>query len=328
MAAVLRSAADAILVLDERGRLQIINPAAQRLFTDIETQLGKPLPRGRGYDDLVHMLDQTRANGAMAHNELPWPDGRTFTIFVTPIEDGGQVSLLHDVTRFKELEKMKNELLATATHDLKNPLTAISGYSDLLLKIGQLTPQQADFIGRIQTAAKQMFELVQDLLEMARLEMGLELKKALLDGRDMLAEICDEFGGQAATKQQTLTFEPIAAPLPINVDAGRLRQVLRNLVGNAVKYTPEGGQITVSARVEARTVRMLVRDTGVGIPPDDLPFIFDKFFRVKSAETRDIEGSGLGLAIVKTIVDQHGGQISVESTPGTGSCFTVSLPLN
>ena len=107
----------------------------------------------------------------------------------------------------------------------------------------------------------------------------------------------------------------------------RLRQVLRNLIGNAVKYTPDGGQVTVSTEIEKTLVNILIKDTGIGIAANDLPYIFDKFYRARSDETKDIEGNGLGLAIVKAVVEQHGGKISVESTPGEGSCFSVTLPI-
>ncbi len=324
LTAVLRSAADAILVLDAEGRLQIINPAGARLFTDVETKLGQPLPQGHGYDDLAEVLAQGSAG--LASPQILWPDQRVFNVGLSPVESGGQVAILHDVTQFKDLERVKNEFLASATHDLKNPLTAIIGYGDLLEKVGPLTPQQANFLGRIKGASRQMLELVQDLLDLARIDMGAELKRELVDLRTLLAGVTDEFRSLAAAKGQTLQVELGPAESWVSADANRLKQVLRNLVGNAVKYTPVGGRIAVVADQAETMARFYVRDTGLGIPPADLPYIFDKFYRVQSDDRQDIEGSGLGLAIVKAIVEQHNGQIAVESVIGRGTSFAVSLP--
>lgn len=328
LAAVLYGAADAIMLLDEDARLLLVNPAAQRLFTDVETKLGQVLPRGQGYDALVELLDKAHHSGENIRGEIRWPDKRSFAVMITPFEEGGQVVVMHDVTHFKELDRVKNEFIATASHDLKGPITAIFGYSHLLEKAGPLNPQQDEYINRMQKAGKQMHELVQNLMELVRIDLGVDLKPEPADVRDLLASSIDEFYAQATTKQQSLTLLPLEGRPTINADIVRLRQALRNLVGNAVKYTPEGGSITVGAKVVRDSfVRVEVTDSGFGIPADDLPHIFDKFYRVHTEVTRDIEGNGLGLAIVKAIIDQHDGSVSVESEVGKGSCFTFTLPL-
>jgi signal transduction histidine kinase len=332
--AVLRSAADAILVLDAAGRLQLINPAGARLFTDVETKLGQPLPEGRGYDDLAALLRQASSAppaplspgvAGLTVHQIAWPDQRVFAVVISAIEQGGQVAILHDVTEFKDLERVKNEFLATASHDLKNPLTAVIGYSDLLERVGSLTAQQAAFLGRIKSAARQMHELVQDLLDLARMDLGVQLSLERWDLGALADEVADEFRPQAAAKRQALSVTEAEAP--VMADPARLRQVLRNLIGNAVKYTPEGGRIEVLVSQPDGLAQLQVRDTGLGIPSGDLPYIFDKFYRVQAEDRQGIEGSGLGLAIVKAIVDQHAGTVAVESEVGQGTCFTVSLPL-
>jgi signal transduction histidine kinase/DNA-binding response OmpR family regulator len=329
LGAVLRSAADAILMLDAEGRLQLINPAGTRLFTDMETRLGQTLPLGWGYDELSQLLNRARenANSGLTVHQIDWPDKRVFNVMVTPLENGGQVAVLHDVTHFKDLDRVKNEFLATASHDLKNPLTAIIGYSDLLHRVGTLAPRQVDFLNRIKVSSEQMLELVQDLLELARIDMGMDLKLDVTDLREVLPSVCEEFRTQATVKQLTLTVDVGQTTVPVKADMPRLKQVLRNLVGNALKYTPSGGRVLLTGEVYERTARIRVRDTGLGIPEADLPFIFDKFYRVQAEDRKDIEGSGLGLAIVKAIVEQHSGQVAVESGPGKGTTFTVSLPL-
>ncbi len=326
LAAVLRGAADGILVMDVEGRLQLLNPAGQRLFTDVDTKLGRPLPAGRGYDDLIALLDRARESRGSEEGEIAWPDKRTFSALITPIEEGGHVAILHDVSHFVDVERVKNEFIAAASHDLKGPITAIFGYSQLLAKGGELTPQQSDYLSRMQKAAKQMLDLVQNLLELARIDMGVDLKLEPCNMRDLLTGVADEFQAQAASKGQNFKLLPFEGQAHIMADTPRLRQVLRNLIGNAIKYTPGGGAVTISGVVEEEAIQIEIRDTGIGIPPADLPFIFEKFYRVQTSETRDIEGNGLGLAIVKSIVEQHGGKVKVESDIGKGSSFSFTLP--
>jgi signal transduction histidine kinase len=171
-----------------------------------------------------------------------------------------------------------------------------------------------------------MLELIKDLMDLARIDMGLELSKERLDLRDLIASELEEFRDHAAVKRQTVSVELSSEPALAEIDVARMLQVLRNLVGNAIKYTPEGGQITLSASASEQVARFQVRDTGLGIPAPDLPRIFEKFYRVHTTDREGIEGSGLGLAIVKAIIEQHGGQIAVESAVGRGSCFTVTIP--
>jgi two-component system NtrC family sensor kinase len=327
LSAVLRSAADAILVFDTQGRMLLANPAGQRLFTDIQAQVGQPLPVDCGYEDLTNMLDKLRKENTSGQGEIPWPDKRTFSIVVTPVENGGQVAILHDVSHFKALDHLKNEFLATASHDLKNPIFAVLGYSDLLGKAGPLNDMQANFVGRIRNSAVQMQDLVLNLLEIGRMEMGTKLRLENLDLNEVLANVVEEFRPQSDAKGHTVTVGLAEAPVQINGDKIRLQQVARNLLGNAIKYTPNGGQITVTSLVENSHACVWIKDTGLGIPEESLPHLFEKFYRVRDDQTQDIEGNGLGLAIVKSIVEQHGGKVQVESEYGKGSCFSFHLPL-
>jgi signal transduction histidine kinase/DNA-binding response OmpR family regulator len=326
-AAVLRAAADAILVLDPQERLCMLNPAGRQLLCEVEIQVGQPLPPGPGHDELRHLVREARLSGAPVQGEIGWPDRRSFNVLVTPIEDGGQVVVLQDVTHFKDLEQAKNEFVAAASHDLKNPISAILGYVTLLKKAGPLTPKQADYVAHIQEITRQMTELVKGLLELARIDMGVGLQKEALNLRDLLLPLAVEFQTQADLKQQAFELSLTEDRMPVRADAPRLRQVLHNLVGNALKYTGPGGHIRFEAAVKDDRVWVSVCDDGPGIPAEDLPFIFDKFYRAQTDATRAVEGNGLGLAIAKAIVEQHGGQICVESTVGQGACFRFSLPL-
>jgi len=323
--AVLHAVADAIMLMDENGRMQLVNPAGSRLFTDVNTRIGYPLPTKKGYDPLITLLSQAKKNNTPANGEIPWPDGRTFSVMITPVEQGGQVTVLHDVSHFKELERVKDEFIATASHDLKNPITSVMGFSELITRVGPLNDLQTEFLGRIRQAAGQMNDLVLGLLELARLDARIPINREPLSLLDLLASVTQEFQPKAAEKSQTLELLPVTQGLVMG-DPLRLRQVLRNLVGNAIKYTPAGGQVTVGAVHQERYIQISVQDTGLGIPAKDMSHIFDRFYRVHADDRNDIEGNGLGLAIVKAIVEQHGGRITVESVHGKGTCFRFALP--
>ncbi|MBI5950726.1 MAG: response regulator [Chloroflexi bacterium] len=327
VAAVLRHAAEAILMFDTHGRLVLLNPAGEKLFTDFKTKINQPLSAEHGYDVFVNMLEDARATRIAKSGEVLWPDKRTFVTLITPIEDGGQIAILHDVTHFKDLEQVKNEFIATASHDLKNPITTIAGFSTLLSQAGPLNEQQRDFVDRIQCATQNMSELVQNMVSLAQMDLQATQKHEPVELGVLLADMVDEFRLQAATKNQALEFEPFEAPTTISGDPLQLKQLFRNLIGNAIKYSPEGGRIKVAAGADKKNIRVDVQDTGYGIPAADLPFIFDRFYRVRNGKVSEIEGNGLGLAIVKSIVEHHCGQISVESEVDKGTCFTFTLPL-
>ena len=328
LAAILKYAAEAILLFDGQGRLSLLNPAGEKLFTDFKANINQPLPTGHGYDAFIKMLDEARSSRAAKSGEIRWADQRTFMALLTPIEDGGQVVILHDVTRFKELDQVKNEFIATASHDLKNPITSISGFSTLLGVAGPLNEQQKDFVSRILGAAQTMNALVQNMMSLAQMDLEATQKHEPVEMGKLLADMAHEFAAQAQVKEQTLTFTPLSTLSNINGDPLQLRQLFRNLIGNAIKYSPKGGAVSILAEEKNDHLKIDVQDNGYGIPAADLPFIFNRFYRVRNEVVKDIEGNGLGLAIVKSTIEQHGGQISVESEVGKGSCFTVSLPVS
>jgi two-component system phosphate regulon sensor histidine kinase PhoR len=314
-------------MFDEDGCLSMLNPAAQQLFAGDVVQIGLPLARGNGNDALLEALEQAYTSGKSYAREMTWSDKRVFNALFTPIPEGGCVVVLHDVTHFKELEKMKNGFVATASHDLRNPLTTIKGYSQLLKSAGPLNENQIDFIQRIQNAAEHMRELVENVLDLAKMDLGAEKKHEVLDLALIVHELADEFRPQAEGKGQTLRLEDTGSSSKVMGDALKIRQALRNLIGNAIKYTPEGGDVSLALEPSADAAKVHIRDTGYGIPADALPHLFKRFYRVRNSG-HDIEGNGLGLSIVKSIAEEHGGEVNVESEPGKGSCFTLSLPLH
>jgi signal transduction histidine kinase len=279
-----------------------------------------------GYDGLLQRIQETRQSGTSFAGEIEWPDKRIFSAAITSIKEGGCVVVLHDVSRFKELEKVKDEFIATASHDLRNPITSINGFSHLMKQAGPLNEMQIDFMTRIQEAAIHMGQLVDNMLNLAKMDLGQDLRHENVDLSQLLTKVTDEFKPHAQAKGQSLTLEEEAANSRVSGDELQLLQALRNLVGNAIKYTPENGSITIGLGQKDGRSLIKVRDTGYGIPAASLPFIFNRFYRVRNNGHSEIEGNGLGLAIVKSIIEQHDGEVTVESEPGAGSCFTVSLP--
>ncbi len=326
LAAVLQGAADAILMFDTENRLSMVNPAGQKLFTDYQMVLGQPLAEGKGYDALISMLEQAKHSNASLSAEIGWPDKRIFAAVSTPLKEGGRVVVLHDVSHFKQLEKVKDEFIATASHDLRNPITSINGFSQLIKQAGPLNDMQLEFAQRIHRAADTMSELVENMLNLAKMDLQAELKRETMNASQLLLDLTDEFRPQAEAKSQWLTLGETVPGSMIQGDPLQLRQALRNLIGNAIKYTPEGGTVVVSLEEDATSVKIHVKDTGYGIPADDLPHIFDRFYRVHNNGHDDIEGNGLGLAIVKSIAEQHGGDVTAQSEAGKGTCFTLRLP--
>jgi signal transduction histidine kinase len=291
------------------------------LFSDYDAKLGLPLSRGYGYDAVIDLLEETCALGKSKTGEISWPDERVFSAQFTPIGDGGCVAILHDVSHFKNLERVKDQFISTASHDLKNPISVIMGFSQILSKAGPLNEKQTDFANNIYGAAEHMHQLVQDLLDLAKVDMQAELKTENVDLNSLVSVTVDEFRFQAGANSQVLQVVEANSRPCVQVDPFQLRQALRNLIGNAIKYTQVGGSIQVGIETSNEVVRVYITDNGYGIPSKDLPFIFDRFYRVHNDDINGIEGNGLGLAIVKSIIEKH-----VVSEPGKGSCFSLTLP--
>lgn len=230
------------------------------------------------------------------------------------------------------LNALKDVLIRTVSHDLKNPISNIMGYAELLLAEKGLMNDAAQaerLLRRMHQSAGYMYELVNKLLEMTRIEDNPELNFSAVLLRDLVEMQLDEHALLAQRQEVALIHPPdYAAGMVVWVDTVWLGQVFSNLLTNAIKYTPAGGTITVTAAKLAQSVEITIQDTGLGIPEADLPLIFDKFFRVKRDEHLAVPGAGLGLAIAKAIVGHHNGRLTVQSVLGQGSTFTVALPLH
>jgi len=377
LAAILASTTDAIMVIDHERRLLLINPAAQTLLQLNELSYGRPigslnLPQpileavARLGEDATHIPPTV---------EFSLSDRRTFNTNIAPIKGlattktpsgsetqvAGWVAVMRDVTHFKELDEMKTDFVSTVSHDLRAPLTFMRGYVTMLNMVGELNDKQQEYQGRILEGIEQMSALIDDLLNLRRIEAGLGIRQEPCRLGLVLLEAVDLMRARAAAKGVTLRLEP-ARPIttearleqsrpqvkedaPGNTESGTgaaltqrasatvigdrtlLRQAIGNLVDNAIKYTPTGGLVSVGMDLSENVAVVRVSDTGIGITPENQVRLFEKFYRIKRRETTDISGTGLGLALVKSIVERHQGRVWLESELNRGSTFYIALPL-
>lgn len=238
-----------------------------------------------------------------------------------------QVTLAHQRKRIMELDLLKDQLMRTVSHDLKNPLHIIMGYAAMMMEGSDInTETMMEMAAEVYRSADKMYNLVTNFLDLSQIEDGLSLHRVPVSIKKMAAQILQSFALPAEQKAITLLLSLPDDDVTVEVDPLRIEQVFNNLVSNAIKYTPDGGKVTISAQRQGSGVTISVSDTGLGIPPDALPHLFDKFFRVQTTQHKEREGTGLGLSIVKAIVEQHGGSIDVTSEAGKGSRFSVYLP--
>jgi len=229
--------------------------------------------------------------------------------------------------RLKELDRMKSEFLSTAAHELRTPLTSILGFSEILLKRKLDEERKNRFLKIINEESMGLSALINDLLDLSRIESGrgFKITKAPIDMKGVILENVDLF--QAQTDKHTFKVNLSDDLVKIEADKDKINQVMENLISNAVKFSPQGGRITVSVERVKGKIEISVADTGIGIPEKNLPHIFEKFYRADNASSEVIGGTGLGLSIVKYIVESHGGKLSVESKLGKGSTFSFTLPI-
>ncbi|HTX91346.1 MAG TPA: ATP-binding protein [Anaerolineales bacterium] len=318
---------DGVIILDGKHNVLMINPAARRAFGlwQDDDVTGKPITDVLPHPDLKVLLEEGATN-PMPHHEIAFDDGRVLSAQYTAIPKIGIAVTMQDITYLKQIDRLKNEFVHTVSHDLRSPLTAILGYVDLLERVGPLNDQQREFINRVQVSVQSITSLINDMLELGRIEAGFDSQKEVVPLEGIIRFTLDTLGNQISDKHQNLHLN---LPMDIPQMRGnpiRLRQMLDNLIGNAIKYTPENGDINIELEVKGDQVILQISDTGPGIPPGDQPHIFEKFYRASNVP-KGVGGSGLGLAIVKSIVDSHQGRIWVESLLGKGTTFTVVLPL-
>jgi two-component system NtrC family sensor kinase len=342
LAAILESVSDVVLVTDRQGQVLLVNSAAEReLNIEPADVLGRPIEEAGLPPEVVSAVaEPSSTKGSL--KELFLPKGRVLYADVSEIEtaDGdemGRVAVMRDITRYKELDEMKSEFLATVSHDLRAPLTFMRGYAQRLEAVGELNEKQQSYVQNILQGVERIDSLVLDLLDLSRIEAGLGMQESSCNLGVLVAEAVSSLRPRATEKGISLQIHP---PIEtsnggkealVSGDRALLRQVFINLLDNAIKYTPEGGKVAAGLSVEGEngssraTVR--VADTGIGIAPDEQVRLFEKFYRTKRGNRSGAAGTGLGLAIVKSVVERHQGKVWVESKPDKGSAFYVTLPL-
>ncbi len=326
METILASVSDGLLVIDTRDRIVRAGPGFRFLVSDPEP-LGKPYWEVLRLNAFEEMVKSANA-GKTVHGELEISQ-RLFLASLSPLpDDGGIVATFHDLSETRLLEKQKKDFVANVSHELRTPLTAIKGYAETLAD--EASGDARKYLEVILRHADRLIDLTQDLLTLSELEeKGIPLRREAIDWPELLAGIRVLFEKKLLDKKLRLDIS-----LPKNLeqvafkgDRFRLEQMFINLMDNAVKYTDRGG-IAIRVSVAASRLIVEVKDSGVGIAPDHLPRIFERFYVIDKARSRQSGGTGLGLAIVKHIVTLHGGEIKVESTPGEGTTFTLSIPFD
>jgi two-component system NtrC family sensor kinase len=320
---ILLQTENAVIVVDPDHRILVINKAAQEAFNVQGDFIGRSVVEAIDDPKLLSLIREPGIS--VRREEIEVSDGRIFNAVKTPIRGVGQAVVMHDISHLKELDRIKSEFVTTVSHDLRSPLTAILGYVELIERAGPTTSQQDEFINRVKLSVEQITNLVSDLLDLGRIEAGLDSTHEETPISVLARYAVESMRVSAEAKGLSIELE-VEDDLPmVNGDPIRLRQMIGNLLENAVKYTPSGGQVSLEANSEDSQIILRVLDDGPGIPPSDQPYLFDKFYRASNIPA-DVPGTGLGLSIVKSIVDHHNGRIWVDSQMGKGTVFTVVLP--
>ncbi|MFW5942280.1 MAG: ATP-binding protein [Chloroflexota bacterium] len=333
LATVLELMVDGVLVTDSDGRVHLLNPAAARLLnTQEEEALGRSFAQVARHYQLIELWQQCQESGDEQSEAVEIEAQDLFLhVVVTPLQDGRQSSLvlLHDLTQLRRLQTVRRDFISNISHELRTPLASLKALVETLRDTALDDPPAARrFLDRADQEVDALTQMVQELLELSRIESGkAPLRLAPTPVADVLLPPVERLLPQAERGNVTLSAE-VPPDLPeVLVDAERARQVVTNLVHNAIKFTPAGGAITVRAQLDSskEAVAVSVEDTGVGIPSRDQSRIFERFY--KSDRARSGGGTGLGLAIVRHLVQAHGGRIWVQSREGQGSTFSFTLPL-
>jgi two-component system, OmpR family, phosphate regulon sensor histidine kinase PhoR len=333
--AIFQSMVEGIIVLDNNAVIVAVNPSIERMFGISQPQVRKKMfLEAIPNNDMADIITQVLKGGVVVSRELElvWPVHKTFQINAAPIMGGGAVAgcliVAHDVTEIRKLEVMRTDFVANASHELKTPLTSIKGFVETLLE-GALDDKEhaAHFLKIIQEHADRLNNLINDLLDLSYLESKeVAMQKTPVQLKTLVDNVVSGF--TVPLKKKSIDVKNDISPdVSVLIDKAKIEQVITNLIDNAVKFSKEKGRLIISAQQADGKITLWVKDSGAGIPAKDLPRIFERFYRVDKARSREMGGTGLGLAIVKHIVELHGGTVGVESTEGLGSQFWFTLPL-
>lgn len=334
LSSILTSMTDAVITFNRDKTILLSNPPADRLlqqwFIRNGSKKDKFIPK-----EIYAMLEHVLEFEDKLDEDLEI-DGSYYRITISPLKSSGQVirgaiAVIRDMTEQRKLEKLRSDFIANVSHELRTPIAMLQGYSEAIIdNVVASEEERNEMIKIIYDESQRMGRLVSDLLDLARMESGhTTLVKETMPANPVFERMTHKFSQVAKEKQVQLNFQSqLSDDVFISMDEDRIEQVLTNLVDNAIRHTPIGGSVTVSIEQELSYAKVQVSDTGEGIPADDLPFVFERFYKADKARTRTKKvGTGLGLAIAKNIVESHGGNIRVDSELGVGTTFTFYLPL-
>ena len=335
---VLASLQDAVLVVDAQARLRFVNHAALQLFDlRIEDVLGANLIEALPSFGIDAAMRAALGNGQSSAQELHLyaPKIREVFLRVAPVYSGagaevGAVAIVQDMTELRRLERVRRDFVANASHELRTPIANIRATAETLLHAPGDARLIERFLPPLVSEAERLSRLVSDLLDLARAEADEKAVRAPVELNDLVCNVVDSLRDKAGRNGVEISWQAGESAPIVSGDAAALEQVAFNLLDNALSYTPRGGQVALSLcqkNGDNTTAILEVSDTGIGIPADDLPRVFERFYRVDKARSRSEGGTGLGLAIVKHIVENHGGHVEVESQEGHGTAFRVELPM-
>jgi two-component system, OmpR family, phosphate regulon sensor histidine kinase PhoR len=323
---ILTNVIDGVIVVDFERQIIFVNPTARDAFGISSRQwVGRSAYDVISHPDLLKIL-HTEDSLFPIRREIFLENGRVLNAQATAISEVGLAITMQDITQIKKLDRIKSEFVSAVSHDLRSPLTAILGYVELLHRVGPLNDAQQKFIQRVHASVQNITHLINELLDLGRIEAGLDDQKETFNLEMIIQLVLDEMRPIADTRSMTIMMEVPPDLPPIFASPTHIQQMLTNLVGNALKYTSHGGWVKINVRPESDQFILQVSDNGPGIPLHEQQYIFDRFYRASNVDETD--GSGLGLAIVKSVVESHQGRIWVESSPGHGAVFTIVLPMS
>ena len=329
MDAILSGMGEGVLLVNRDGRLLLANPAARGMLRVDDAALGRPYVEVIRHPDIAAQLTAVLQGEAAAPRDLVLSrdPGRIFVARTRSVTGGGgAVLVLHDITDLRRADQIRRDFVANVSHELRTPLTAIRGYVEALQDERGHSDATRRFLEVIGRQSARMERLVADLLRLARLDAGQEpLERTRCDMRQVFAAVVADLQPSIDGKRQRVTMEVADDARDVQADAGKLQDVVRNLVENAVNYSPESAHIRLATAHAGDRFTITVADSGVGIPPADLRRVFERFYRVDKSRARP-GGTGLGLAIVRHLVELHGGHVTAANDPAGGAVFTVTLP--
>ena len=335
--AVITNFADGLLVFDKEGKLSLINPQAEDFF-DVKSRdiVDRPILELSTFPTVepIVRIAGKEIKGVF-RKEVQIKENLILEVSTVSMmreeEKFGTLIILHDVSREKMIERMKTEFVSLSAHQLRTPLSAIKWTLKMLLDgdLGKITGEQRDFIEKTYKSNERMINLINDLLDVSRIEEGRYLYKPILTNLESVIQfVVNSYKEEIERKKLKFEFKKPEKKLPeVRVDVEKIKLAIDNLLGNAIRYTLAGGEVTVSLKCVKKEIELSVKDTGVGIPKDQQGRVFTKFFRAANAIRMETEGSGLGLFIAKNIIEAHGGKIWFESEEGKGTTFYFTLPI-